>query len=168
MAANKAKLLDWLRKDIAEHNSWSPDKWELTANFIKKRNHELAKYRDWLNAMNAFGRGGDSYIPELHGPSIARMYGSGRPAFKSWREQGYPMLPEIPEGELGYGHGVRDIMYNEYYPTERMEDISFPESRQYLDDADWAEPPNSRQFERRKRLLDKWYDINFIDPMDLR
>lgn len=166
MTLNKAKLLDWIRGQMGP----------VTKNAIIKRNKELAEYRDWQKAMNSYMAGRRYYNPEVHGSVIARMYGSDEPFFKKWRDEGYPRRP-LRERDKDNLNSLRGYMYNEYYPNEYMQDLSYPGSEYIVgvgDDeaaADWALSPkrwNKKEYDRRMKALDDWYEMNFLDPMDLQ
>ena len=162
MSPEKAKLLDWIKGQM---NS-------VDRNAIVERNKELAEYRDWQKAMNAYMGGRRFYNPEVHGPTIARMYGPDRNVFRRWRDEGYPRRPHR-ERDYDNPETLAGVMYEEYYPgelsypgTDRMVGVGFDDIS-----ADWADIPprvSRKEFDRRMKVLDDWYDANFLDPMDLR
>ena len=166
MTPNKAKLLDWIKGQMKF----------VDRNAIIERNRELAKYRDWQKAMNSYMAGRRFYNPEVHGPVIARMYGSDAPFFKKWRDEGYPRRP-LREMDNDNLNSLRGHMYNEYYPNEYMEYLSYPESEYIINGmpdeglADWGVPPkrwNKGEYDRRMKALDDWYEMNYLDPMDFQ
>lgn len=166
MTPNKAKLLDWIKGQMES----------VDRNAIIKRNRELAEYRDWQKAMNSYMAGRRYYNPEVHGPIIAKMYGSDMSFFKKWRDEGYPRRP-LRESDEDNPNSLRGYMYNEYYPSEYMQDLSYPESEYIINGmpdeglADWALPPerwNKKEYDRRMKALDDWYEMNYLDPMDLQ
>lgn len=166
MTPNKVKLLDWIKGQMKR----------VDRNAIIERNRELAEYRDWQKAMNSYMAGRRYYNPEVHGPIIAKMYGSDEPFFKKWRDEGYPRRP-LRESDEDNPNSLMGYMYNEYYPSEYMQDLSYPESEYIVgvgDDeaaADWAMAPkhwNKKEYDRRMKAIDDWYEMNFLDPRDLQ
>lgn len=166
MSPEKAKLLDWIKRQMKS----------VDRNAIIERNKELAEYRDWQKAMNAYMAGKRFYNPEVHGPIIARMYGPNRNVFQRWRDEGYPRYPHR-ERDFDNPETLAGVMYQEYYPGEYMDELSYPGTDRMIgvgDDvnaADWGGMPSRmsrKEFDRRMNVLDDWYDANFIDPMDLR
>lgn len=166
MPKDKVKLLDWIKGQMKS----------VDRNAIIKRNEELAEYRDWQKAMNAYMAGKRFYNPEVHGPIIARMYGPDRNVFRRWRDEGYPRLP-YRERDFDNLETLAGVMYQEYYPDDYMDQLSYPGTDRMIgvgDDvisAGWgdSQPRMSRkEFDRRMKVLDDWYNANFFDPMDLR
>lgn len=166
MKLNKTKLLDWIKGQMKH----------VDRNAIIERNKELAEYRDWQKAMNSYMAGRRYYNPEVHGPAIAKMYGPNEVVLKRWSDEGYPRLPHR-ERDYGNPRKLAGMMYEEYYPSERMIELSYPESEYIvgtgLDEAaaDWAMAPkhwNKKEYDRRMKALDDWYEMNYLDPMDLQ
>ena len=167
MTPNKVKLLDWIKKGQMKH---------VDRNAIIERNKDLAEYRDWEKAMNSYMAGRRYYNPEVHGPIIAKMYGSDEPFFKKWRDEGYPRRP-LRERDEDNPNSLRGYMYSEYYPNEYISYLSYPETEYIIgvgDDertADWAMTPEhwtKKEYDRRMKAIDDWYEMNYLDPMDLQ
>ena len=104
------------------------------------------------------------------------MYGPNEVTLKRWSDEGYPRRPHR-ERDYGNPRTLAGIMYEEYYPSERIIELSYPESEYIvgtgLDEAaaDWAMTPkywNKKEYDRRMKALDDWYEMNYLDPMDLQ